>query len=56
MEGAGKSVVLFLGTAFTIIGLGGVPLAVRSNNMSNLALSTLSFFIGVGMLGWAYKE
>jgi hypothetical protein len=55
-EGSAKFIGIVTGAALIILGLGGIPLAVQANNMTNLALFTLSFFLGIGILGWAYKE
>ena len=56
MEGAAKFIVVIVGALLTIFGVGGVPLAVQAGNMTNLALFTVMFFAGIGILGWAYRE
>jgi hypothetical protein len=51
-----KTMKILAGSALTIIGIAWVPSAIRSGNASGLFWSTIGFFAGVLILGWAAKE
>ncbi len=52
----GKFISILVGAVLAIVGLGGVPLAIKAGSVNQLILFTLCLFVGIGILGWAYKE
>jgi hypothetical protein len=56
MPELGKKFTALIGGILTILGLAGVPLSIKTGSTTKLFLSTLSFFAGIFVLGWAAKQ